>query len=321
MILQILILLVGLTILVVGADYLVEGSCSIAKRAGLSDFVIGMTIVGIGTSCPELVVSLIGAFQGNADIAIGNVVGSNICNIFLILGVTGLLCPVLMTRDNIRKDLPLCVGTTMLLILLGLKSTFFGAGADKLTRLEGVVLILLFIAYIVYLLKAGGAKDGDDEGGGAPKERKLVLTIMMTVGGLAGLVLGGRMFVQSAERIALAVGMSDKFIAITILALGTSMPELVTSVVAAAKKKGQLALGNVIGSNICNILLILGCSAVVHPLSFGSITFVDLGVLMLGPIFLLICAWTGRDNRIGRCDGAFLLACEVAYMVWLTVNL
>ncbi len=318
MLLQIFILLAGLAILVVGADFLVEGSCSIARKAGLSDFVIGMTIVGIGTSCPELVVSLIGAIQGNADIAVGNVVGSNICNVFLILGLTGVISPILMTRSNIRKDLPLCIAVTLLMIILGLKSTIFGSGENSLTRFDGAIFLLLFIAYIAYLLKSGKSEEEEADG---TKDRKLGIAVLMALGGLAGLILGGRMFVNAAQKIAIEAGMSDKFIAITILAIGTSMPELVTCIVAAAKKKSQLALGNIIGSNIGNILLILGCSAVIRPLSFSGITTIDLGMLLAGPALLVCCAWTGRNNRIGRLDGAFLLACEAAYMTWLTINL
>lgn len=318
---QILLLLTGLAFVVFGADYLVDGSSSIARKAGLSEFVIGLTIVGIGTSTPEMVVSFIGAFQGNADISVGNIVGSNIFNVLLILGLTALIRPIQMTRNNIRKDIPINIIVSVLLVVFGLHRTLFGIGkSDTLSRMDGIVFLLLFACYLIYSFKSGKVekKLEDTEG---KNERRLGVSILMVCAGLAALVFGGRLFVDSAKFIASAAGMSDKFIAVTVLAGGTSMPELVTCVVAALKKKGQLALGNIIGSNISNILLILGGSAVICPLSFSGMSYVDIGVLFLSSLLLWASAFTGHGRRIDKADGILFLACEAAYMTWLIINL
>lgn len=319
MILQILILLAGLVLIVMGADYLVEGASAIARKVGISEFVIGLTIVGFGTSCPELVVSLTGAFQGNSDVSIGNVVGSNIFNSLLILGLTALISPVAITASNRKRDIPLTLLVTVLLVLFGMSHTLFGLGAaDNLTRVEGAVFLLLFIAYMIYCFKTDAPTS--DEGAEA-KKVKLFWAIVMTIGGLAGLVIGGRMFVNGATSVARMLGVSDKFIAITVLAGGTSMPELATCVVAAFKKKGQLALGNILGSNVFNILLILGCSAIVHPISLAGMNLVDMGAMLLSAVLIFTSCFTARKNCIDRFDAALMLLCEVAYMVWLFVKL
>lgn len=319
MIVDILILLAGLALLIFGAEWLVDGSSSIARRAGLSEFLIGMTIVGIGTSLPELVVSLTGALMGSADIAIGNVVGSNIFNVFLILGVTALIRPVAISDGNKRRDIPLNIAACLLLICFGMQHTLFGlGGSDTINAWEGGVFLLLFITYLIFSIKGGEADDGD----GQPETaRKLWFSILMVVVGMAALIFGGDILVDSACRIALNSGLSEKFIAITILAGGTSFPELVTCVVAAAKKKGALALGNIIGSNISNILLILGSSALACPLSFANIKPVDLGVLVLSSLALLFSSWTGRNNKIGRGDATSFLIVFIAYMAYLILNI
>ena len=267
MLLQIFIFLVGLFFIVKGADWLVDGSSSVAKRLGISDFVIGLTIVGMGTSAPEMVVSFIGAIQGNADIAIGNVMGSNIFNVLLILGVTAVICPMTITSLNRRKDIPINIFITVLLLGLGMTHKLFGFGTDTLGRLEGAVLVILFATYIYLSFRFDVPDENSDED---EKPVSVGKSVFMIVAGLAGLILGGQFFVNSATSIAKMIGVSDKFIAITILAGGTSMPELATCIVAAAKKKGQLALGNILGSNVFNILLILGGSALIHPLQRPS---------------------------------------------------
>ena len=319
MIVDILILLAGLVLLIIGAEWLVDGSSSIARRAGLSEFLIGMTIVGIGTSLPELVVSLTGAFMGSADIAIGNVVGSNIFNVFLILGVTALIRPVAISDGNKRRDIPINIAACLLLICFGMQHTLFGlGGSDTINAWEGGVFLLLFIAYLVFSIKGGKA----DEGGEQPeKSIRLGISILMVVVGMSALIFGGDILVDSACRIARNSGLSEKFIAITILAGGTSFPELVTCVVAAAKKTGALALGNIIGSNISNILLILGSSAIVCPLSFANIKPVDLGVLILSSLALLFSSWTGRNNKIGRADATSFLLIFIAYMAYLILSI
>ena len=310
MITEILILIAGLALVVLGADWLVDGSSTIARKAGLSEFVIGLTIVGIGTSSPELVVSLTGALKGNADIAVGNIVGSNIFNALFILGFTALIRPIAMTRNNVKADIPLNILVTVLLIAFGMHHTLFGIGEqDTLSKAEGFVFLALFAAYMYWSFKSGKI-DGEDQ----PSEqdnRKTWVAALMIVGGLAALIFGGDKFVDSATQIAKMLGISDKFIAVTILAGGTSLPELVTCVVAAAKKKGQLALGNILGSNISNILLILGISAVAYRpsqgapsgLSFSGMSFMDLGILLLGAILIWVSAFTGKGRKLDRGEG------------------
>lgn len=308
-------LLVGLGLIVLGADWLVEGASSIARRAGVSEFVIGLTIVGFGTSCPELVVSLTGALEGNADIAVGNVIGSNIFNVLFILGLTALLCPVTMTQDNRKKDIPLTLTATVLYLAIGLNHSLWGIGlADSLSRWEGALLLAIFAAYIVHSFVTGKPAEEAAES----KLRKLWLAILMV---LAGLIFGGNLFVNSATELARMLGVSDKFIAVTILAGGTSLPELATSLVAALKGRDQLALGNILGSNVFNILLILGSSALITPLSLASVTYVDALVLTLSMLLLLLWAYTGRRERIDRWEGALMLLLFGAYYTYLFINL
>ena len=309
MLVQIILFVIGLTLVVFGADYLVEGASAVARKAGLSQFVIGLTIVGMGTSAPEMVVSFIGAAQGNADIAIGNVVGSNIFNTLLILGITAILLPMGITRENRTKDIPMNILTAVVLIALG-----WNGG---LSRLDGGILLALFIAYMWHSFAS--SKGNEEEADSKPVS--MLLAAVMVVGGIAALIFGGRLFVNSATSIARGLGVSDKFIAITILAGGTSLPELATCVAAAVKKKGQLALGNIIGSNIFNVLLILGGSALINPLSFADISLVDMGILLVSALALLTSCYIGKKNSLDRLDGVLFLLLWAGYMAWLILNL
>ena len=320
MTLEFILLAAGLGLILLGANWLVDGASSIAKKFGISEFIIGLTIVGIGTSTPEMVVSYMSAFNGSTDLAIGNVVGSNILNTLLILGITALISPLAITRDNLRKDIPLNIAVTILLILLGLNKTFFGVGENTLSRLDGMVLLAIFVWYFISSFKSGKGSDGQDDEEGIV-ERKIWVSALMIAGGLAGLVIGGRLFVDSATSLAKILGISEKFIAITIVAAGTSMPELATSIVAAVKGKGQLALGNVLGSNIFNILLILGGSALIQPLSFASMTAVDLGIVLLCTVFILLSAFLFKKKELDRVEGALFILMEAAYMWYLIANL
>lgn len=318
MILQILILLAGLILILLGANYLVDGSSSVAKKFGLSEFIIGLTIVGIGTSSPEMVVSFMSAFQSKADMAVGNIVGSNIFNTLMILGITALVSPLVITKSNHRKDIPLNIAVTALLIILGLNFTLFGIGNNEISRLDGALLLVLFAWYLWSSFKSD--KPAEDEESQI-KEYSNLVSIIMIVGGLAGLIIGGRLFVNSATAIAKAFGVSDKFIAITVMAAGTSMPELATCIVAALKGRGQLALGNVLGSNIANILLILGGAALISPLSFSGMTYVDLGIVLASAILIFISAYTFKKKQLDRIEGTILLLMEIAYMWYLIANL
>ena len=317
MTIQLLILAAGLLLILFGANYLVDGASSIAKRFGLSEFIIGVTIVGIGTSAPEMVVSFLSAIQGKADMAIGNIVGSKIFNTAMILGVTALISPLVITRSNIRKDIPLNIFVTALLIFLGLNFTIFGKGTDQLSRLDGIILLGIFVWYLWSSFRSDSASDDESP----IKQYSIVVSVLMIAGGLAGLIFGGRLFVNSATEIAKLFGVSDKFIAITVMAAGTSMPELATCVVAAFKGRGQLALGNILGSNISNILLILGGSALISPLSFNGMTIIDLGMVLACSLFILLSAWCFRKKSLDRIEGLILVLMEVAYMYYLISNI
>lgn len=314
MLLDIGILVLGLALVVFGSDWLVDGSSDVARRSGISEFVIGLTIVGIGTSTPEMVVSFLGAIEGNADISIGNVIGSNIFNTLLILGCTALILPLTITSHAIKRDIPINLGVTLLLILLG---TCDHGPDDSLSRLDGAIMLVLFAGYMYISFKEGRAEDDVAK----PKYKSAVIPSIMIIGGLATLIFGGRLFVDSAVRIARALNWSDKFIGITILAGGTSLPELATCIVAAFKKKGQLALGNILGSNISNILLILGGSALIQPLSTGNISWVDTGTLFLSALFIFVSYYTFVKKKLDRIEALCLLFMEAAYMYILISDL
>ncbi len=334
MIIQILILVAGLLLILFGADYLVEGATNIAKKFGVSELVIGLTIVGLGTSTPEMVVSFLSAFEGNSSIALGNVVGSNIFNTALILGVTAILTPLTITKASLKRDIPVNIIASILLILLGMKYTIFGVGENVLTRVDALVLLILFAGYMYISFKNDTPES--EEGCEADSEKvekgkgfslkdaaktSMWLSGVMILGGLGGLVFGGNLFVDSATALAKMFGVSDKFIAVTIMAGGTSMPELATCVVAALKGRGQLALGNVLGSNIGNILLILGGSAMIHPLSFAEITFFDLGAMLACALLIMLTAFVIGKNKITRTEGIILLLIEIAYSAYLISSL
>ena len=315
----IIFLLVGLGLIVLGADWLVDGASAIARKAGVSEFVIGLTIVGFGTSCPELVVSLTGAIQGNADISIGNVIGSNIFNALFILGVTSVILPVSMTESNRKRDIPVTLAVSVILVIFGMSKSLLGIGdADTLSRVEGIGFLVLFAAYLYFCFKFDSK---EQTGLPEQKKMKLPLAIFAVTAGLAGLIFGGDLFVDSATDLARRLGVSDKFIAITILAGGTSLPELATCIVAAAKHKDQLALGNILGSNVFNILLILGCSSVISPLSFGGMSLVDVGILIVSCALLMLWAYSGRKCRIDRWEGAVMLLVFAAYYCYLFIKL
>ncbi len=310
MILEVLELLIGLALIVFGADWLVDGSSAIARKVGISEFVIGLTIVGFGTSCPELVVSLTGALQGNADISVGNVVGSNVFNTLLILGLTAVIAPVAVTRSNRRRDIPIALLVTLLFAAAALTD-------GRITRVEGIVFLLVFAAYMYFCFKSDQGADEEAE----EKVHSIFMAIVLVFAGLAGLIFGGQLFVNNATAIARALHVSDKFIAITLLAGGTSFPELATCIVAAAKKKDQLALGNVLGSNVFNILLILGTSAVVTPLSTVALTWVDLGVLLSSAALIWVWTYTGHRDRIDRWEALLMLLLFFGYYAWLFMKL
>lgn len=309
MLLSIVLLLVGLGLVVYGSDILVDGASSVARKIGISEFVIGIIIVGFGTSCPELVVSVTGAIDGNSAVSLGNVTGSNIFNILTILGLTAILSPIAITKDNKTKDIPILLCVTIFFCLIALKGT--------INRLDATLFLAIFAIYLLYNFKAGKAEAAAIEEEVVEKNYGTFLSILMIVGGLAGLIFGGKLFVNNAVTLAHALGASDKFIAVTILAVGTSLPELMTCVVAAAKKKGQLALGNIVGSNVFNILLILGISGLIHPLDTHSFNYVDMATLTASVLALFIFANASKKSQLSKPAGISFLLMEVIYMIYL----
>ena len=321
-----LYLIIGLILVLVGANYLVDGATAVAKRFGISDMVIGMTIVGIGTSTPEMVVSFWGAAQGNADIAVGNIVGSNICNILLILGISALVYPLVLTRNNIIKDIPFVLLSTAALCAVALDKQISGAPENIISLGDGIVLLLFFAVFIIYsFLTANKPEPEQDKIANKEvlpvkknkKWKHTWLPILMIIGGLVTLIAGGDMFVNAATKVAKDIGVSDVIIAVTIVAIGTSVPELATSVIAATKKNTGLALGNVVGSNIFNVFLILGGSALITPLNLGNFGMINFMMLCVATLALFICAFTFRKHYIDRIEGVLFLLMYIAYIVLL----
>ena len=320
MAIQILLLIAGLALVLVGAEALIDGASGLARRWGVSEFVIGLTVVALGTSAPEMVVSFISAFEHNSDMAVGNIIGSNIFNTALILGLSAVIAPVAITRGNFRRDIPVNIGITALLIVLGLKRTLFGIGENGLSRVEGIVFLALFVWYMISSFVHAKENLAAQESGPDTANEKIpgvFRSIVFLIAGIAALVFGGRLFVDHAQVIAQMAGLSDKFIAITVLAAGTSLPELATSCVAAAKGKGQLALGNILGSNTSNILLILGGSSVITPLNMTNIDFIDYTAVLMCALSLVIFSWTGLKNKIDRLEGVVLVLIQVVYFAYL----
>lgn len=317
-----ILLIVGLVLILLGADALVNGASAVARKYGISEFVVGLTIVGIGTSAPELIVSAISAINGSSDIAIGNVVGSNISNVFMILGVTAIIAPITLTKSNLKYDLPIALGVSLLLFVLAYDSIFLGKEFNVISRWDGLILFVMFILFMIYSFKSSASGDQNEESDESENGKvNIVKSVLLIVCGLVGLVLGGRLFVNSGSDIARGFGVSDAFIGITVMAVGTSLPELAASVNAALKKKGQMALGNVIGSNIFNILLILGTSSIIRPLTLGGITMIDVGMMILTTVMIMLSALLISKKEIKRGVGALFFMIYIAYIVYLASNL
>lgn len=325
MFLTIVYIIIGILIILLGANWLVDGSSVVARRSGMSEFVIGMLIVGIGTSTPEMVVSFIAAIQGNSDVAMGNIVGSSIFNVFLTLGIVALITPVFYTKENIRRDIPFSIFVTVLLIFLSIDKMILSRPENTLSRVDGVILLGLFLLFIFFSIKKSKNIEQPEEGEEHHEEKgwknSIGGALVLIIFGLLGLIFGGKLFVNSSVDFAKAIGASDAFIGITLLAAGTSLPELVVSVVAVVKKHGQMALGNVIGSNISNILLILGGSALIRPLTMTGITYIDFAVLLLTSLLLSLSALFHKERRLDKPAGVLFLTLYILYIVWLGINL
>ena len=310
------ILVIALAGIVFGADYLVAGAVSIARKFKVSDFVIGAAIVGVGTSMPELVVSFIGALNGKSDVAIGNVVGSNIFNVLGILGLTAVFFPVAIDRKNMKFEIPLCIGVSVLLMFFALN--FFNGTPSSIGRFDGILLLALFAGFMWYsFYRDRNSLDMDPVVETQEERTPLWLAAVKVIGGLALLILSCDVFVDNAVSIAKSFGVNDAFISLTLIACGTSLPELAASIAAAVKRNTQMALGNIVGSNIFNITLILGLSAQVMPLTSSGITYVDYVVMIAAAVVPLVF---GLKGKIGRAGGALMVLCFVAYTWYLITN-
>lgn len=319
MLLNVIFLVLGLVLILVGANALTDGASSLAKKWGMSDLVIGLTVVAFGTSAPELVISVMSAIEGNAGIAIGNVVGSNIFNVCAIAGITALVMPIKVAKSTMAADIPLVILSALVLLVMGNASLLDGSSDNVLTRVDGIILILFFIIFMYHTFtsaKENPAELNESEGNAPAKEMPAWKASLWVIGGLAGLIYGGDRFVAGASGLASGLGVSDAVIGLTIVAAGTSLPELATSVTAALKGKTGIAIGNVIGSNIFNIFLVLGCSATVRQLPFGTVGNIDLLVLTGTSLLFWLFSYAYKARTITRPEGALLLCCYIGYMAY-----
>ena len=318
MILTILLFVAGLAIILYGANLLTDGASALARRFNISELVIGLTIVALGTSLPEFVISLGAALQGSPGISLGNVVGSNIFNGLLILGVTALIFPVKFSEKMLSREIPFNLLAAIVLTLLAGSMIYAGSGeGEYITRNGGMILLCFLAIFIRYTFSIAKDDSTDEESGPQMSTLKITLSI---IGGLAGLILGGKLFVNSATEIATAAGLSEAIIGITIVSAGSSLPELAVSVNAARKKNVGIALGNVLGSNILNIFLILGCTATICPIELSQFNYVDFYTLIGSAILIYIVGKFGGKATITRAEGALLVCCYIAYTIYLIMN-
>lgn len=314
---DILLLLGGLALILVGANGLTDGASSVAKRFNIPSIVIGLTIVAFGTSTPELTVSVSSALKGSSDLAIGNIVGSNIFNTLVIVGITAIVAPIVITRNTLRKEIPLCILSSIVLLICA-NDVFLDKGSDNILSVtDGLILLCFFIIFLGYTFAiASAGNDASEE----IKAMPIWKSALYIIGGLAGLILGGQWFVDGASGLARTIGVSESVIGLTIVAGGTSLPELATSVVAALKKNPEIAIGNAIGSNLFNIFFVLGCSATITPMHMGNITNFDLGVLLVSGILLWFFGLFFAKRTITRMEGVILVLCYVVYIGVLLYN-
>ena len=308
------LLIVGMALLIKGADFFVDGASKIAKALHIPSLIIGLTLVSMGTSAPELSVSLNAALDKSSEICLGNVVGSNLCNTLLILGFSAIFTPLVISKEMKKYDIPILLALYTLMVLFAFVIT-----PEKLDRLESIVLLVIFIAYMVFLVlrtKKGNKEDSNEEE--KITKGKLVLSSLLTIVGLAAIIFGGDLVKNKASSIATGLGMSETLVGLTIVAVGTSLPELVTSVVAAIKKENEIAVGNVIGSNIFNILLILGVSSTISPLTINSAVMIDLLILLFSGIVIILISQFFKDVK--RWHGIILILLYVSYLTYIIIR-
>lgn len=320
MIINVLLLIVGLVLILGGANYLTDGAASIARRFGLSDLMVGLTIVALGTSAPELTISIVSAVQGNPGMAIGNVVGSNIFNTLLIIGMVALARPIKIEKGIMVNEIPMTILASAAIFAMGISPWIDGTSA-QISRVDGIILLLFLCIFMRYIFaQAKAEKSKEDKDAKSKKEMNLWLAIFMVSGGLAALVYGGDLFVDKASAIASSLGVSDAVIGLTIVAVGTSLPELATSLTAAIKGNTGIAVGNVIGSNIFNIFLVLGTAAAIRPLPFAGVSTLDMEVLLGSALIFWFFGWFFKTRTITRAEGGIMAACYIAYITYLVLQ-
>ncbi|UXP31383.1 calcium/sodium antiporter [Reichenbachiella agarivorans] len=321
MVIPLLLITVGFVLLIKGADYLVNGASSLAKRYNVSDIAIGLTVVAMGTSAPELVVNLISGSGGHNDVVFGNIIGSNIFNTYLILGISSVIYPLTVQKNALWKEVPYSLVATVVLFILVNDQLIFGAEQNEASVLDGIILLIMFLGFLYYVFQ--NMKRTGDTGGDMDEieMHSTLKTTLMIIFGLAGLTFGGQMIVDNSIIIAHHFGWSEKLIGLTILAAGTSLPELATTAVAAFHKKSDLAVGNIVGSNIFNILLVLGATAVFHaPLSFDIDLNIDLYIVMIGSFMLFLFMFTLQKYKLDRAEGLLYLIGFGCYITFLYFN-
>lgn len=308
------LLAVGLAAVVKGADFLIDGASSLAKRFAIPEIVIGLTIVAFGTSAPELVVNVFSSIGQKSDLVLGNIIGSNVFNTLLILGIAGLIYPLEVQRNSVKKEIPFSFMVTVIFFFLANDALFFNSTTSRVSRLDGVILLLLFGGFLYYTFGLSKIKPGNSDEIKLYSQAKTWIFIAL---GFIGLFVGGKLVVDHAVKIAQALRVSEKLIALTIVSMGTSLPELATSAVAAIKKRSDLAVGNVIGSNIFNILFIMGTSTLISPIRYGTVFNFDIYVFGLGTLLLFIAMFTLKARKLDRWEAFLLLSLYIVYMVYI----
>lgn len=316
MLIATLLLFLGFAILIKGADFLVNGASSIAKKNGISNLAIGLTVVAFGTSLPELIVSLFAAIDGKNDASFGNVIGSNVFNLLFILGVSGLIYPLVVQRNTVKYEVPLSLLAAGILFVLINDKMLWGSDNDTLSRVDSFILLIFFGLFLFYIYKTMTSSSEIDEGEPI-KLYSNVASVLMIIAGLAALIGGGKLVVDNAIDIAHHFGLSERFIGLTILAAGTSLPELATSAVAAYRRNTDIAIGNVVGSNIFNIFFILGITGTVSPIPYNSIMNMDIYILGASTVLLMIFMFTLNTRKLDRWEAAIMLVLYVAYTMYL----
>lgn len=313
----ILLLFTGFVPLIIGANILVDNASSLAKRLNIPAMVIGLTIVGFGTSAPELVVNLFASFEKNSDIALGNIVGSNIFNILGILGISAIFYPLAIKKNTTWIEIPLCLLSAIVIILLANDKLIDKTNYSVISRIDGFILLLFFLIFITYNIILLKSEHFNDEI--LVKDKPVYKSVFLIITGLILLIAGGRIIVVSAVEVASAIGLSQRVIALTIISIGTSLPELATSFIAARKKNIDLAVGNIVGSNIFNVFFILGISAVIHPVSLQPFSNFDMLLNIFASVLLFMFIFTGRGRMIGKREGVFFLLVYIIYIGFLII--